>query len=204
MVDELATREKFNPVFVKLGDMVGAARDAFNRHSSASLDQVKKIYGELISEIKGLMDDLGNLAAKAPENQKASLIRLQSILTHLQMVGDNLEALSTPLARKIKEGVLFSDKAVGQANQLFDHLAGLLRSILDALKTDNEFLKRYILEEGQRLTQSCNAFATEHEDRLIEGLCLPQAAPLFLALLNGLRTAGHHAVAIAKILSQKQ
>jgi hypothetical protein len=203
MVEENVVKEKFSPVFVKLGDMVGTSRDAFNRHSGASLAELKNLHGELSLKITGAVDGLGALAAKAPENQKSSFIRLQSVLTHLQMVGDNLEGLSVPIGRKIREGVLFSDKAVGQANQLFDHLTGILRSILDALKTDNEFLKRYIMEEGQRLTQSCNDFATEHEARLVEGLCLPQAAPLFLAMLNGLRTAGQHTVNIARILDQK-
>jgi Na+/phosphate symporter len=203
MVEENVVKERFSPVFAKLGDMVGTTRDAFNRHSGASLEELKNLHGELSLKITGAVDGLGALAAKAPENEKASFIRLQSVLTHLQMVGDNLEGLSIPIGRKIREGVLFSDKAVSQANQLFDHLTGILRSILDALKTDNEFLKRYVMEEGQRLTQSCNDFATEHEARLVEGLCLPQAAPLFLALLNGLRTAGQHAVNIARILDQK-
>jgi Na+/phosphate symporter len=203
MVDEFAAREKFNPVFAKLGEMVASARDAFNRHSSASLEQLKKLGGELTPEIKSTGDYLDALAAKAPESQRASLIRLQSVLTHLQVIGNTLEGLSTPIARKIKEGILFSDKAVAQANQLFDHLTGILRSIVDVLKTDNEFLKRYVIEEGQRLTQACKDFATEHEARLIEGLCLPQAAPLFLALLDGLGAAGHHAMNIARIFSEK-
>lgn len=201
MVEELATREMFNPIFAKLGDMVGAARDAFNRHSGTSLEQLKKLHGGLTQEIQSTEDNFTTLAAKASKNQRASLIRLQSALTHLKMVGDILLELSTPLGRKMKEGILFSDKAVAQANQLFDHLTGILRSILDTLKTDNDFLKQYVMEEGQRLTQACNDFATEHEARLIEGLCLPQAAPLFLALLDGMRTIGQHAMNIAKILS---
>jgi Na+/phosphate symporter len=201
MVEELATREMFNSIFAKLGDMVGAARDAFNRHSGTSLEQLKKLHGGLAQEIKSTEDNFETLAAKASEKSRASLIRLQSALTHLQVVGDVLLDLSTPIGRKMKEGILFSDKAVAQANQLFDHLTGILRSILDTLKTENELLKRYVMEEGQRLTQACNDFATEHEARLIEGLCLPQAAPLFLALLDGMRTIGQHAVTIAKILS---
>jgi Na+/phosphate symporter len=201
MVEELATREMFNPIFAKLGDMVGAARDAFNRHSGISLEQLKTLHGELAQEIQNTEDNFETLAAKASEKQQAPLVRLQSALTHLRMVGDILSELATPIGQKMKEGILFSDKAVAQANQLFDHLTGILRSILDTLKTDNEFLKRYVMEEGQRLTQACNDFATEHEARLIEGLCLPQAAPLFLALLNGMRTIGQHAMTIAKILS---
>jgi Na+/phosphate symporter len=201
MVEELATREMFNPIFTKLGDMVGAARDAFNRHSGISLEQLKTLHGELAQEITNTEDNLESLSAKASGNQRTSVLRLQSVLTHLRMVGDNLLELSTPIGRKMRESILFSDKAVAQANQLFDHLTGILRSILDTLKTDNDFLKRYVTEEGQRLTQACNDFATEHEARLIEGLCLPQAAPLFLALLNGMRTIGQHAMTIAKILS---
>ena len=177
MVEELATREMFNPIFTKLGDMVGAARDAFNRHSGISLEQLKTLHGELAQEITNTEDNLESLSAKASGNQRTSVLRLQSVLTHLRMVGDNLLELSTPIGRKMRESILFSDKAVAQANQLFDHLTGILRSILDTLKTDNDFLKRYVTEEGQRLTQACNDFATEHEARLIEGLCLPQAAP---------------------------
>jgi len=202
-MDELATREKFNPVFAQLIDMVGAARDAFNRHSGTSLEQLKNLHGELARKIKALEEELTILVGKVSGDQRAALIRLQSVLTHLQMMGDNLLELAQPIGRKMKEGILFSDKAVSQANQLFDRLTGILRSILDTLKTDNDFLKSYVLEEGQRLTQDCNDFATEHEARLIEGLCLPQAAPLFLALLDAMRTMGQRAANIARILGQK-
>lgn len=200
-MQELAVREKFNPVFANLIDMVGAARDGFNRHSSTSLEQLRKLHEELAPKIKGLEEELGILAEKVSPEQRATLIRLQSVLTHVQLMGDNLVELASPIGRKMKEGILFSDKAVSQANQLFDHLTGILRSILDILKTDNDFLKRYVLEEGQRLTQDCNDFATEHEARLIEGVCLPQAAPLFLALLDGMRTMAQRGVNIARILS---
>jgi len=202
-MEELATREKFNPIFGKLLDMVGAARDAFNRHSGTSLEQLKKLHGELALNIKDAEEEYDNRLAKVSGTQRASLVRLQSVLTHLQMMGDNLAELVNPIGKKMKEGILFSDKAVAQANQLFDHLSGILRSVLDTLKTDNEFLKRYVVEEGQRLTQACNDFATEHEARLIEGVCLPQAAPLFLAMLDVMRTMGQRAVNIARILSQK-
>jgi len=202
-MEELTTREKFNPIFAKLLDMVGAARDAFNRHSGTSLEQLKKLHGELALNIKDAEEEYDNRLAKVSGTQRASLVRLQSVLTHLQMMGDNLAELVNPIGKKMKEGILFSDKAVAQANQLFDHLSGILRSVLDTLKTDNEFLKRYVVEEGQRLTQACNDFATEHEARLIEGVCLPQAAPLFLAMLDVMRTMGQRAVNIARILSQK-
>jgi Na+/phosphate symporter len=202
MIKEAALREKFSPVFDKLGAMVVAARDAFNRHSQTSLEHLKKLYDDLNSDLNGLLNEINDLLAKAPEAQRTSLLRLQSLVTRLQVVGETLMALSSPISQKIKGGVLFSDKAVSQVNMLFDHQAGLLRSVMDVLKTDNAFLKRYIQEEGRKLVQSCNDFATEHEARLIEGVCLPQAAPLFLAILDQMRTAGQHVVNLGQILSQ--
>jgi Na+/phosphate symporter len=118
----------------------------------------------------------------------------------VQLIADNLAALVSPVQRKISEGILFSDKAVSQTNHLFDKQAGLVRSLLDALKTGNTVLKTYVLEEGQKLLQHCNDFATEHEARLVEGLCLPQAAPLFLTILDRMRTAAQHAVDIVRLM----
>uniref|UniRef100_A0A7V4G6C6 PhoU domain-containing protein n=1 Tax=Desulfobacca acetoxidans TaxID=60893 RepID=A0A7V4G6C6_9BACT len=202
MAEEAVIRERFAPIFQKLGALVGAARDAFNRHSAASLEELKKLHGELAADLKNSLDAVDQILAKAPDIQRASLVRWQSILIHLQVLTETLAGLAAPIGRKAKEGILFSDKAVAQANHLFDQAAGILRSLLDTIKTDNDFLKRYVIEESQKLVHNCNEFATEHEARLIEGLCLPQAAPLFLALLDGMRTLGQYGVNIGRILAQ--
>ncbi len=108
-----------------------------------------------------------------------------------------------PIEQKIRGAVLFSDKAVTQANFLFDQHTGIIRSVLDIFKTDNEFLKKYVLEESGKLGKACLSFATEHEERMIEGLCLPQAAPIFLALLDRMRNITQQEVQIATLLTKK-
>jgi hypothetical protein len=79
----------------------------------------------------------------------------------------------------------------------------MIRSVLDIIKTDNEFLKKYLLEEGRKLGKAALSFATEHEDRMIEGLCLPEAAPIFLALMDRMSTIAQHEVEIATLLAKK-
>jgi Na+/phosphate symporter len=79
----------------------------------------------------------------------------------------------------------------------------MLRSILDILKTDNEFLKKYMVQEGRNLIQSCNDFATEHEARMIEGICLPQAAPIYINILDRMREISRQEVDIADLLVKK-
>jgi len=199
----VAGKDLFSPIFNRLEGMVGAARNAFNRHSRQDLEQLKTFHREAVPEITNAITMVEGTLAKQPAGERGPGLKVQSILTRLQLVTEKLGGLADPIEKKIKDGVLFSDKAVSQTNHLFDHQAGILRSLLDILKTDNNMLKRFVQDEGQRLVQNSIDFATEHEDRLIEGLCLPQAAPLFLGILDNMRTAAQHEVDIAQILVRK-
>ncbi len=191
------------PNIDKLLTMMGAARDAFNRHSRTSLQELQNLAGSVAQDFSAISTQLRTLITRKPEAERSGLTRLLSILSPLEVIGQNLGGLTQPIEKKIKDGVLFSDKAVTQVNYLFDQHAGMVRSILDIVKTDNGFLKKFVLQESRKLVQACTDFATEHEDRLIEGLCLPQAAPIFLAVLDRFRTIGEHEMEAANLLAQK-
>ena len=191
------------PSIDKLLAMLGAARDAYNRHSRASLQELQDLAGAVAQDFTTLARQVEALVSRPEERERQSFIRLFSILSRLEVIGQNLGGLTSPIGKKIKDGVLFSDKAVTQTNYLFDQHAGMIRSILDIVKTDNAFLKKYVLEESRKLVQACADFATEHEERLIEGLCLPQAAPIFLAILDRFRTIGEHEMEVATQLTRK-
>ncbi|MFZ5453147.1 MAG: hypothetical protein ACOZF2_14915 [Thermodesulfobacteriota bacterium] len=179
----------------------GAARDAFNRHSRNSMEEMRTSIRTAAQELAAALKKMdAQMARKSPE-EGAALTLLAGMYNHFQIIAQNLAALVDPIHKKIKDGVLFSDKAVSQTNYLFDTQAGMLRSLLDIIKTDNEFLKKYTETEARNLVQACNNFATEHETRLIEGLCLPQAAPLFLAILDSMRTLGQQETEIVQLLS---
>jgi Na+/phosphate symporter len=195
--------EIFSPVVDKLITMFGAARDAFNRHSRSSLEDLQNLKKALAQDIGTAHNALTGMIPAITEKERGSLLRLQSILNHLEIIGETTGNLSEPLQKKIKDGVLFSDKAVQQTNYLFNQQTGMLRSVLDIIVTGNEFLKQYVLGESHKMIQGCLDFATEHEARLIEGVCLPQAAPIFLAILDGMRIITQHEVDIVKILDQE-
>lgn len=185
-----------DPIVEKLRTMMGAARDAFNRHSRGSLDQLKSLNDAVIKEIK-------QAAGQAAGSSQTAAPKLENILKHLEVIRGSIWGLVEPIQKKIKDGVLFSDKAVSQSHYLFDLHSGMLRSILDIIKTDNEFLKKYIVQEGRNLIQSCNDFATEHEARMIEGVCLPQAAPIYINILDRMREISRQEVDIAGLLAKK-
>ena len=191
------------PIINQLLTMIGAARDAFNRHSRDRLQELQNLRGALAQNIATASREVMSLTGRRPEAEHKILRRLETLVNRLGAIADNLGGLADPIQKKIKGAVLFSDKAVSQINYLFDQHAGMIRSLLDIVKTDNQFLKNYVMSEGRNLVQACADYATEHQDRLIEGVCTPQAAPIYLAILDAMRGVGQTEVEIAKLLAEK-
>ena len=191
------------PIIEKLLTMMGAARDAFNRHSRDRLQEMQVLQAAVTQNISTASRQVQSLISRKPEAEQRILQRMDALLSRLGTINANLGGLAGPLNQKIQGAVLFSDKAVAQTNYLFDQHAGMIRSLLDIVKTDNQFLKNYVGNEGRNLVQACADYATEHQDRLIEGLCTPQAAPIFLAILDAMRGVGQTEVEIAKLLAEK-
>ncbi len=191
------------PIIHNLLAMRRAARDAFNRHSHDKLQDLRNLQGTVAQNITQASREIKSLMARKPEVEKQELLRLETILVRLGEIKANLGNLADPIHKKIKGGVLFSDKAVAQSNYLFDQHGGMIRSLLDIVRTDNDFLKNYVKGEARNLIQATTDYATEHQGRLIEGLCTPQEAPIFLAILDAMRGVGQIEVEIAKLMVQK-
>lgn len=207
MADEKFFEEQANilaPIIHNLLNMRRAARDAFNRHSRDKLQDLQNLQGMVTKNIADASRQVMSMSArKKSEAERQMLIRLEDILKCLAEVNTSLGSLADPLHKKIKGGVLFSDKAVAQSNYLFDQHGGLISSMLDIVRTDNDFLKKYVKNEARNLVQASTDYATEHQDRLIEGLCTPQAAPIFLAILDAMRVLGQTETAIAQLMAEK-
>jgi Na+/phosphate symporter len=193
----------FGPIGEKLVGMIGAARDAFNRHSRAGLDQFKNLQEAVSKEIETAVKNLEGQITQAKAADLAQLTVWQNLLKGLDLIAQTLGGLWAPLNKKMQENVLFSEKAVSQTNGLFDSQTGLLRSVFDLIQTGNAYLKKFVEEEGLKTQRDCNDFATEHETRLIEGLCSPQAAPIFLAILDKFRSLGKQEAEIIQHLMKK-
>ena len=191
------------PIIEMLLTMMRAARDAFNRHSRDRLQELQNLQAAVTQNISTASRQVQSLISRRPEAEQKILQRMDALLSRLGTIDANLGGLAGPINQKIQGAVLFSDKAVAQTNYLFDQHTGMIRSLLDIVKTDNQFLKNYVGNEGRNLVQACADYATEHQDRLIEGLCTPQAAPIFLAILDAMRGVGQTEVEIAKLMAEK-
>lgn len=191
------------PVAENLLGMIGAARDAFNRHSRTGLERFKTLQETAVKEVQAALKQCQEVAAKVGGGEKETLGRCHSLLSRLQVLIDTLGGLWEPINKKVKDNILFSEKAVSQTNSLFDRHSGLLRSLFDIAQTNNEFLKKFVSDEARKIIKDCADYADEHETRLIEGLCTPQAAPLFLTLLDRFRSLAYQEEEIVQTLGCK-
>lgn len=183
------------PILNDLTEMLLALRNAFNRQDTDCLQEVRDIFNHLEKDL----ETARKMAPDATGGEDRSQ-RLQSIIAHLCSIREAIHDLVKPFTQLIRDGILFSPKGMMQTNYLFDHEAGIFRSMEDVFVTENNVLEEYVQEKIQDISQKCMDFATDHEARLVEGLCLPQATPVFLAVLDSIRNISRHEQEIIKHL----
>ncbi|HET6418795.1 MAG TPA: hypothetical protein VFG19_01475 [Geobacteraceae bacterium] len=165
---------------------------ALSRNSTAPLRDCegktalfKKSEAELTESITRL--------AKENQTYRAYL----SIPPLLLRIGEQIERLCEIVNKKISDDILFSDRAISELSTLFDKLKEALKSTSDLLATKNPVLIKHITECENDIAVKALEYGTQHEERLIEGLCLTIASPLFLNILNSVRCIAWDAKEIA-------
>ncbi|MDN5347470.1 MAG: hypothetical protein PWP65_1034 [Clostridia bacterium] len=104
-----------------------------------------------------------------------------------QHIFNDINNLADTINIKIQEGVLFSDKAIFEMRELFEGMDELMRHMQDLLLTQNPILAQYILRKTTEYKDKMRCFTTEHEERLIKGICLPRSSTLYLNLMEAFK-----------------
>ncbi|MEZ4485578.1 MAG: hypothetical protein R2864_13705 [Syntrophotaleaceae bacterium] len=195
----------FNEVIANLIMMVEKARSAFNRQSADELQEMVRKQQIVSDEIALVTQRLDEMLAEKEGSGRGFCVKLHSILAHVQLMAEDVGEIVPVLDKQIRAGIAFSQKGIAQTNELFDGQLEMLRVLKDVFNTDNEVLKTFLRQEkGPSLCQQCIDFATDHEARLVEGLCLPHAAPIFLAILDAVQTMARHGMEVAHLLMLDQ
>lgn len=120
---------------------------------------------------------------------------------HIERVVSDIDALIRTLREMLRDGIPFSERAMREINLLFDKALELLECMRDAIGTGNKILIRHIRDEGRKFERLINEFGLFHQERLVEGLCLPKASSLYLAILDSLKGIESHARGIVQKLA---
>jgi Na+/phosphate symporter len=171
----------------KAQSMLELTEDGFMKSKASSLDRAD----ELAVEIQQKEDTLTTLLARmaSANNEARSILtvpaHIEKIATSIKRIGDNSRS-------RIKEGLLFSDKAILETGKLFTKSKDILKRAGEAAVTGSQTTLQSVLADSDALERMANDYATAHEERLVTGECSPKSSSTYLCILYAFEDMGAH------------
>lgn len=182
----------------KAEQMLELTEDAFMKSKVGSLDQAETLAQEIRSREDALTEKLAKLA---PSDSTARAIL--SVPVHIEKVAVSIERVVSNVRVKIKEGLLFSDKAILETGRLLVKGKDLLKKAGESIVTASPATMETVRNDSNALIRMSNEFATSHEDRLVAGECSPKASSNYLCMLYAFEDMASHAKDAVNKLSLK-
>lgn len=187
---------KMHEMGVRTGECLALLQKAFIYSDRDSLD----LCTAQLSSIRAGVPEMSKKVADMARQDKTKEV-YADIPKHFLVIGDNLEIIAGMLKKKIDENILFSDRAITELSFLSQSLFEILNAATDLVLVKNPILLRYVQESEAMVEKATSQYATHHEERLIEGLCLPISSSVFLKLLETLKGIAREAKSIAESMS---
>jgi Na+/phosphate symporter len=188
------------PLLDNLRLMIAAARHAFNRHSQAQLDEMARLQEAFTLDIDPFFEKVEKGLKKGSAADKPYLLKLQKILTNLELMTDKIARMAEHLRHKANHGAILSDQDFFAVNNLFSQLTGFMRSLVDIFQINDASMKAYVLRESDKLTAGWFRSETDHETRMMDTPGQPDAWSIYLAILELSREILGHLEDIVKSL----
>ena len=109
----------------------------------------------------------------------------------------NIQSTLDRVRGKSEHHILLSDQAVKEINDVFQKAIQLLKNVPTLLATESKSLAQRIGEEGWSMLKVADIYSEEHEERLINGICVPQHSPLYLSIIESLKGVMVHTLAVS-------
>lgn len=192
-------KEEAKEVLKTMHDMTDSAEECFYLLQSAFIQDSPEPLKECAVKVERIKIAEPELTRKILEMSRddESLKPYIAVPAHLVSIADNIQKIAGLISKKIKDSVIFSDKAMTETIYLLQRLGDILRPVSKIILSQYVFLNRYVQESQALLTSRATGYATLHEERLIEGLCLPVASSLYINMLDAVKDIAWHSKEIA-------
>ncbi len=122
---------------------------------------------------------------------------LYHVVNDLERVGDHAENMADSASRRIKNQVVFSEKAVHQMEEMLKADVEILRYALEMFTEMNQAHLREIQQLEDQIDELERKYQNAHIKRLTKGKCTPEAGMIFSDTISGLERVADHATNIA-------
>ena len=182
----------------KAQEMLELTEDGFMKNRVTPLDEAD----DLAKEIQTKEDALtASLAKMSSTNSEARTIL--AVPAHIEKIATSIKRINENSRSRIKEGLLFSDKAILETGKLFTKSKDILKKSGEAAVTGAPATLEAVLADSDALERMANDFATAHEERLVTGECAPKSSSTYLCILYAFEDMGAHIKNTIKKLASK-
>lgn len=168
-------------------EMVELTEDGFIKNKLSALDQAEELAKEIHAKEDVLTATLAKMAA-ASSDARAIL----TVPSHIEKIASSIKRITENSRARIKEGMLFSDKAILETGKLFTKTKAILKKAGEAAVTGAKATYESTIAESALIERMANDFATAHEERLVTGECSPKSSSTYLCILYAFEDMGSH------------
>jgi Na+/phosphate symporter len=192
-------RKKIILVCQSLMRMLELASEGFRRPSEGSFKEAE----EFEDKIHQYSSELTSfIISRSPSSEKEWVKPYLSIASTLDRMAYSIEGILDRVRGKSENHILFSDQAVKELSDLFQEAMRLLENLPNLITTQDRLLARQIGEGGRSMLKIADSYAEVHEERLIDGICVPKHSPIYLGIVESLKGMIVHTLAVSgKIVS---
>jgi Na+/phosphate symporter len=191
--------EKMIRVCESLNRMLKLTFQAFRKASEKSIkeaEEVRKDVQRYSSELTQFL--VGRSLSR--DGGKEWVKPYISVMSILDRIGYNLDGIVDRLRIMVHEQILFTDRAIHEMSDVFQETINLSENLPDLVLTQNRLLAQQIETKGKSIFKMTDNYCQEHEQRLIEGVCMPKSSPLYLDILFSLKGIAGHTIEVCERL----
>jgi Na+/phosphate symporter len=180
------TLDRMISVCRRLARALQAALEAFGAQTTQTVEEADRATREARKAVAELPRFL--LARKSPEGAGLEVTKEGlAIASGFDRILYSLEGLLNRLKKIVHEEIPFSDRAIRETDEIFKEGISLLENLPDLLLTRNRLLGRELAGKGRAAIAEANRHGEAHLERMIEGVCIPKASPIYLGILESLK-----------------
>lgn len=130
-------------------------------------------------------------------SQQTHLAILNHIISDIERIADHANNISELAEFRINKNIKFSNEAFAELKEVFEKADESIELVIKViLEGDMEVVDR-IMEIEKQVDQLTIQLENNHHERLEQGLCTPEAGPIFLDIIRNLERITDHTYNIA-------
>lgn len=181
-MEEKELMQRFLDVFETATPILDELNRGFFAQKAAIIQDCEKKFGDLLISRVPYVEKIIGEKEKSEADKK--YVRL---LPALQTIALAIENLMYKMEAKVASNILFSEKALSEIRELYSLMQEQFRDTKDYIITKNPSLKASIRQHMEKMFQVIEELAIVHQNRLITGICMPQASYLYLDITDSLK-----------------